>query len=83
MQARSRRRRRRLSCKKKSATSCPCRHYSPTASRQCLIPDIEPVRDKKAANFCDEFTFREIMRQTPESGAETVKKKWEDLFRNL
>jgi hypothetical protein len=60
-----------------------CRHYSPTASQQCRIPDIEPVKDKKQANFCDEFFFRDIMPQTPQSGPEAIKKKWEDLFRNI
>ncbi len=60
-----------------------CRHYSPTSSQQCLSPTVEPVKNKAAANFCDEFRLREFHKQTTESADESAKKRWEDLFRNL
>lgn len=60
-----------------------CRFYSPTASQQCLIPTVEPVKNKNTSNFCDEFKFREFQEQTPSSNAEKARKRLDDLFRNL
>ncbi len=60
-----------------------CRHYSPAARQQCLRPDVDWRKDKKAANECPEFVFREIMRQTRETQVEGAKRKWDDIFRDL
>jgi len=60
-----------------------CRHYSPTASQQCLVPELEPVKSKPAANDCTAFRFREFQAQTPPSAEEQTRKRLDDLFRNL
>jgi hypothetical protein len=60
-----------------------CRFYSPTASKQCLIPDVEPVKVKNTANFCEEFVLREFHAQTPPSGDEQARNRLDDLFRKL
>ena len=36
-----------------------CHFYDPRAAAGCAIPTTEFVADKTAANFCDEFVFRE------------------------
>jgi len=60
-----------------------CRFYSPTVSKQCMIPTVEPVKSKNSTNFCDEFKIREFHDQTPISQAEQAKKRLDDLFRKL
>lgn len=60
-----------------------CRNYSPTASQQCLAPEIRGVKDKKAANDCEKFAYREFHKLTRENPGEAARKKWDDLFRNL
>jgi hypothetical protein len=32
-----------------------CRHYAPRHTGQCEWPNIEEVRDKERANFCDHY----------------------------
>ncbi|MFW6181429.1 MAG: hypothetical protein ACOC8N_06740 [Spirochaetota bacterium] len=34
-----------------------CRFYSPGRHNDCAEPQAEPVRDKRAANFCDYFAM--------------------------
>lgn len=34
-----------------------CRFYSPGRHHDCAEPQAEPVRDKRAANFCDYFAM--------------------------
>ena len=60
-----------------------CRVYSPTASQQRPLPTAEYVRDKRAANFCDDFAFRDIEAQTRETERDRVQRRIDDLFKNL
>ena len=36
-----------------------CRFYDPQLSNACREPNVEPVRDKDAGNFCDYFALGE------------------------
>lgn len=58
-----------------------CRFYSPTASQQCLNPGLEPVRNKRSANFCEEFRLREFHEQTSRTSDEQARRTLDDLFR--
>lgn len=58
-----------------------CRHYSPDASQQCLIPAVALLKDKRSPNSCPEFRFREIFSQRKDSHQENSKRKWDDLFK--
>ena len=35
-----------------------CRHYSPGKPNDCVVPGTEFVRDREAANFCEDFALR-------------------------
>lgn len=70
-------------CRADLHTCFNCRFFSSTVSCQCLIPDIEPVKSKNTANFCEEFRFREYQAQVPTSEGEKARKRADDLFRNL
>ncbi|HSX38621.1 MAG TPA: hypothetical protein VLE95_07315 [Chlamydiales bacterium] len=32
-----------------------CRYYSLGKPNDCLVPGTEPIRDREAANFCEEY----------------------------
>ncbi len=32
-----------------------CRYYAPGKPNDCLVPGTETIRDREAANFCEEF----------------------------
>lgn len=32
-----------------------CRYYAPGKPNDCLVPGTDPIRDREAANFCEEF----------------------------
>lgn len=34
-----------------------CRNYRPGLPNDCVIPDTDPIADREAANFCDEFVL--------------------------
>lgn len=59
-----------------------CRNYSPDARQECRL-DLPLVENKKAANLCGKFIFREFFSQHRESVQETARKRINDLFRNL
>lgn len=35
-----------------------CRFYAPGKPNDCAVPGTEPIRDREAANFCEEFQSR-------------------------
>jgi hypothetical protein len=35
-----------------------CRHFSPSKPNDCIVPGTEYVRDREAANFCEEFSIK-------------------------
>jgi hypothetical protein len=46
-----------------------CSFYSPGHHNDCREPQAERVVDKRAANFCDFFRFREAAADEPDPGA--------------
>ena len=53
-----------------------CRFYCPGKPNDCLVPGTEYVRDREAANFCEEFAIK-----TPDQGpTEDPMKKAKKLF---
>ncbi len=41
-----------------------CRYYAPGKPNDCAVPLTEPIRDREAMNFCEEFA-PQIERPTP------------------
>lgn len=33
-----------------------CKHYRPGSPNDCSIPGTDPISDREARNFCDEFS---------------------------
>jgi len=59
-----------------------CRFHDRTVHNQCRETQAEWVADKAKANFCDYFVFAEATgRPAAGGGAETVRKKLDDLFK--
>lgn len=44
-----------------------CRFHDPHAHNECFIPNTEWVADRRSANFCDEFEFRDFAPGAPGS----------------
>lgn len=55
-----------------------CRYYSPGKPNDCLVPGTESIRDREAANFCEEFKVKIV---SDEKNKETAKTKFESLFK--
>ena len=36
-------------------TCTGCRYYAPGKPNDCAVPMTEPIRDREAMNFCEEF----------------------------
>ena len=53
-----------------------CRYYAIGKPNDCAIPGTEPIRDREAANFCEEFAPRKDSSSPPSSD----KSKAEKLF---
>ncbi len=58
-----------------------CSLHDSKVSRECREPVAEPVKDKKRANFCDYFTFRQREQAARENTADKARKQLDDLFR--
>ena len=63
-----------------------CRFYDPRLSNACREPNVEPVRDKDAGNFCDYFGLGESEGRPTADHAQHAKAtdaraKLEALFR--
>ncbi len=59
-------------------TCTNCRYYSPGKPNDCLIPGTEWIRDREAANFCEDFKIRVDDPQ----GKNPDKKKFDSLFKD-
>jgi hypothetical protein len=57
-------------------TCSQCRYYSPGKPNDCLVPGTEFIRDREAANFCEEF---KPLTQIEEKGHS--KNKFNSLFK--
>ncbi len=55
-----------------------CRYYSPGKPNDCLVPGTEYIRDREAANLCEEFKMQsDFGNEKPEK-----KKKFDSLFKD-
>lgn len=45
-----------------------CRHYKPGAPNDCAVPNTDPIGDREAANFCEDFSVKEEGTSPPGSG---------------
>ncbi len=52
-----------------------CRFHDPHAHNECYIPNTEWVGDRKGANFCDEFEFRDTQPGEDENHSEVKREK--------
>lgn len=55
-----------------------CRYYEKGKPNDCLVPNTEYVRDREAANFCEEFRAKENSDQNKSNG----KQKFNSLFKD-
>ncbi|SCA64149.1 Uncharacterized protein SCG7086_CG_00070 [Chlamydiales bacterium SCGC AG-110-P3] len=46
-----------------------CRNYQPGLPNDCRIPDTDPIADREAANFCEEFV---LLGQGPTKSASAI-----------
>ncbi len=55
-----------------------CRYYSPGKPNDCAVPGTDYIRDREAANFCEEFKVK-----LPSAPAENKdpKKNFKSLFK--
>lgn len=73
-----------------------CKYYKPGMANDCLIPGTEYVADREAANFCEEYKWRDFSPESPCVNPGSVSKKLfgeedsintsedpKDKFRNL
>lgn len=59
-----------------------CDFYDPHAHNQCREPQSEYVSDRKKANFCDFFSFRESKPSAKvQEEVAKAKKAWAELFK--
>ena len=81
------------SCLRALHSCLACQHYKRGAPNDCDVPDIEPVKEKDAPNFCEEFKPLFKLREKKSSASdvesklfgasEEIKKKApKDLFRD-
>lgn len=42
-----------------------CKNYSPGLPNDCKIPGTDPISDREAGNYCDEFTPLNQLKEKP------------------
>lgn len=52
-----------------------CTHYKRGAPNDCDVQDIEPVKEKDATNFCEEFNPAFALRGKSSSTSSDIEKK--------
>jgi hypothetical protein len=58
-------------------TCTNCRYYAPGKPNDCLVPGTDSVRDREAANYCEEFKVK-----TGSSQQTIDKNKFHSLFKD-
>jgi hypothetical protein len=65
-----------------------CRYYAIGKPNDCLVPGTDPIRDREAANFCEEFKPKLPAPPAPDSKAHRIlgeiekKKDFSSLFKD-
>ncbi|HSX10372.1 MAG TPA: hypothetical protein VLF94_01460 [Chlamydiales bacterium] len=57
-------------------TCTNCRYYMPGKPNDCAVPGTEFIRDREAANFCEDF---KVKIDSPDRNQD--KKKFDSLFK--
>lgn len=57
-----------------------CRHHDTSRPNQCHVPNTETIADRRAANFCDEFSFREDGGPQAKPKTDTARDALDALF---
>jgi hypothetical protein len=60
-----------------------CKFYSPGRHNDCSEPQAETVRDKRTANFCDFFVFRDSASHNigqAQKKKDDARKRFDSLF---
>lgn len=52
-----------------------CRYYSVGKPNDCMVPGTESIRNRDAANFCEEFAVKSPSKDTPSSEDPIAKAK--------
>ncbi len=52
-----------------------CRFYMPGKANDCLIPGTEPIRDREANNYCEEFKSLTERKQVKGPNLDDVSKR--------
>jgi hypothetical protein len=57
-----------------------CRHHAPGKPNDCNVPGTEYVRDREAANFCEDFSIKKPSHSSTDDPMKNAKKIFgEDL----
>lgn len=56
-----------------------CRHYKPGLSNDCAIPGTEPIADRTANNYCEEFKVLGIGPSLKSDAAEAEKRLFGEI----
>lgn len=59
-------------------TCTHCRYYKPGQANDCLVPGTDPVRDRTAMNFCEEFALNPL---PPSPQVKASPRRFDDLFK--
>jgi hypothetical protein len=59
-------------------TCVNCRYYAPGKPNDCAVPGTDYIRDREAANFCEEY---KIKTEALSSEQEQAKKRFNSLFK--
>lgn len=70
-------------CEKPLHCCFNCHFYSPSAPKQCSKETLPFIDNKRSANTCESFRFREIELQHKDTGQVAAKKRLDDLFGGL
>jgi hypothetical protein len=60
-------------------TCTNCRYYAPGKPNDCAVPGTDYVRDREAANLCEEF---KVKIESTSSERDQDKKKFNSLFKD-
>ena len=64
-----------------------CRFYDEHKPYECQVNNIDPVKDKERANFCEEFQFAdkslnsEVKDEQVKNKKDKAKEQWNRLFK--
>lgn len=52
-----------------------CKFYCPGRANNCLVPNTDPISDREANNYCDEFKVKTKADEKPKPKADDIEKR--------